>query len=68
MPITIEEVLLSIKKGEATEIHVLKVVAEKEEEGEDSKRKDRETNFRKIYLKIDGIEYVTNVPEIPLFY
>lgn len=26
------------------------------------------TTFRKIYFKIDGVEHVTYVPEIELFY
>ena len=68
LPMTIEEVLLSIKKGEATEIHVLKMVPEKEEDSDEGRKKERETNFRKVYLRVEGIEYVANVPEIPLFY
>jgi hypothetical protein len=68
--ITHEDTIDAIKKSQVSVIYVVKERTDKSEEeskknGE--QRSDR-NNFRKIYLKIDGVEHVSYVPEIGLFY
>lgn len=63
--ITHEDAIDAIKKSQAAVIYVVKEMP-KEERKEDGKPEKK--NFRKIYLKIDGVEHVSYVPEIGVFY
>lgn len=71
IPITHEEVLLGVKKGQITLLTVVRQdYDEKEDSDNDSKGKIKASKMtaRKIYLTIDGIQYVSYVPEIGIFY
>lgn len=66
--ITHEEVLGAVKKSQTNAIYVVKEKPEKGEKKDEEGRVGVRSNFRKVYLKIDGVDHVSYVPEIELFY
>ena len=64
--LTNEDLLTAVKKAQTNTIYVIRNnLKEKDDQSKEEKIVD---NSRKIYLKIDGIQYVCFVPDIKLFY
>jgi hypothetical protein len=69
--ISVEEVLEAIKQSQCNQILVVKeqqTDKEKEEGEKEEGPLEPRDNFRKIFLKMEGVSYVSYVPEIQLFY